>query len=401
MRTIIFFTVTFLTINGCSKTEQPDNSVPKLLWKTPLLDGKESFSFNPVVYKDWVIYGSKYARLDHFEKPKVIAFNKNTGEKVWEWNNAQSDNEYLVAFSDTYIYQNILVMSTGARVYAIDMNTGKSIWTTKDPEGGNTVILGVGDKIYHVRNAIDKKQDILCRANVNTGNWEPVYTLKKQNRYVSIGSSKLISKDEDNKTYIYFTASNVDLNYTEAEIHLMKLDAETDSIVLDKVLPHSNSNSIVAVDDKRVYLSGVKLVGCDKKTGEITKEYQLPTISSGAYPAGYCIVKNSKLFAPTNYPRFICYDTENTNTLWSEDGISTSNPSRLLYHDSVVYYTSGSDGNLHAIDENGKRLWKAASPDRKAAGDGIFDDPITIDGAENRIYLSTFYSACCYETIKK
>ena len=401
MRTILFLISIILTITACSKTEQPSNYTPKLLWRVPLLNGKESFSFNPVIYKDWVIYGSKYARLDHFEKPKVIAFNKNTGEKAWEWNNAQSDSEYIPAFFDTYTYQNILVLSSGARVYAIDMNTGKSLWTTKAPEGGHSLILGVGDKIYHVRNALDKKQDILCKANINTGNWESVYTLRKQNRYVSIGSSELISKDENSKTYIYFTASDTDLNYTESETHLMKLDTQTDSITLDKVIPNSKSFNIAAVDDKRIYLTGIQLTGFDKKTGEILKEYNLPVNKGGVYSGGYFITSNNKIFAPTNYPRFICYDTESTNTLWSEDGISTSSPSRLLYHDGVVYYTSGSDGNLHAIDENGKRLWKAASPDRKAAGDGIFDDPITIDAAQNRIYLSTFYSACCYETIKK
>jgi outer membrane protein assembly factor BamB len=403
MRTIIFLTLIqfSLTITGCSKTEQPDNSAPKLLWKTPLLDGKESFSFNPVVYKDWVIYGSKYARLDHFEKPKVVAFNKNTGEKVWEWNDAQSDKEAVHAFCDVYIYQNIFVFSTGSVTYAIDLNNGKSTWTTKDPEGGNARILGIGDKIYHVRNAFDKKQDILCKANILSGNWEPVYKVQKDNRYVSIGSSKLLDKDEDGKTYIYFTASNVDLDYTESETHLMKLDTQTDSIVLDKVIPNSNSFTVVAVDDKRVYLTGIVLTGCDKKTGEILKEYSLPVNKSGVYSAGYFITSKNKIFAPTNYPRLICYDKENTSILWSEDGISTSVPSRLLYHDGVVYYTSSSDGYLHAIDENGKRLWKAVSPDRKGSGDGIFDTAITIDKEENHLYLSTYYSACCYETIKK
>ena len=399
MRTIIIFISVLFTITACSKLEQADNSVPKLIWKTSLLDGKESFSFSPVIYKDIVIYGIKYARLDRNEKPKIVAFNKNTGEKAWEWNNAQSESESYSGHSGTYTHQNVLVMSTGARTYAIDMETGKSLWATKDAEGGNRNIVGVNDKIYHVQNALDKTQDVLCKANVLSGNWEPVYKAQTKNRYTSIEYYKVLDKDSDGKTYLYFIASNVDLNFTVSETHLLKLDIQTDSIVLDKIL--TNSSTVVAADDKRIYVAGTKLLGLDKKTGEVIKEYALPRLSNNSYHPGICIVKNNKLFAPTNYPRFICYDTESTNTLWSEDGISTSSPSRLLYHDGVVYYTSGSDGNLHAIDENGKRLWKAASPDRKAAGDGIFDDPITIDAAQNRIYLSTFYSACCYETIKK
>jgi outer membrane protein assembly factor BamB len=401
MRTIYFFISIILTIAGCSKMEQPDNFTPKLLWKVPLLNGKESFSFNPVVYKDMVIYGVKYARLDHFEKPKVVAFNKNTGEKIWEWNNALSDKEILLAFDEIYIYQNILIMSTGATVYAIDVNKGIPLWTATAPEGGTMSVSGVDDKIYYVKKSYDKKRDELCKANIFTGNWETVYTFQKENKYAFISNFKIVNKDVNGKKYLYFTASHTDLGFIESEIHLMKLDTETDSIVLDKVLPNSYSNTLAAVDDKRVYITGTQLVGCDKTTGEILKEYRLPIINSGVYSAGYCIVSGNKIFAPTNYPRFICYDKENTNISWSEDGISTSSSSRLLYHNGVVYYTSGSDGYLHAIDENGKRLWKAVSPDRKASGDGIFDDPITIDATENRIYLSTFYNACCYETIKK
>ncbi|MDZ7878511.1 MAG: PQQ-binding-like beta-propeller repeat protein [Saprospiraceae bacterium] len=146
MRTIIFFVSIIFTLTGCSKTEQPDNTTPKLLWKVPLLNGKESFSFNPVIYKEWVIYGVKYARLDHFEKPKVAAFNKTTGAKIWEWSDAKSDTETYSGFDDTYTYQNTLVISTRLHVYAIDMNTGKSLWTTKAVYSGSPSIVGVGEK---------------------------------------------------------------------------------------------------------------------------------------------------------------------------------------------------------------------------------------------------------------
>lgn len=402
MRTVIIFISVLFTIAACSKLEQADNSTPKLLWKTPLLNGKESFSFNPVIYKDWVIYGVKYARLDHFEKPKVVALNKNTGEKAWEWNDAQSDKESYSAFDDTYTYQNILVISTGASVYAIDMNTGKSLWTTKAPEAGSPSILGVGDKIYHVRRNFDKKQDVLLKANIRVGSWEAVCTIRKENKIALINYYRLINKDEDGKTYLYFTFGYNNLEYTDSELHLLKLDTETDSILMDKIQPKEGGNSITGIDGKRIYLTGEgKIIGYDKMTGEALKTYTLPKFQSYPCGAGNCIVYGTKLFSPTSYPRFMCFDTENTNTLWYEDGISTSVPSRLLYHDGVVYYTSGSDGNLHAINENGKRLWKAVSPDRKGSGDGIFDSAITIDKGENRLYVSTYYNAYCYETIKK
>ncbi|MDZ7878510.1 MAG: PQQ-binding-like beta-propeller repeat protein [Saprospiraceae bacterium] len=211
----------------------------------------------------------------------------------------------------------------------------------------------------------------------------------------------MIDKDKDGKTYLYFVASLTNLEFTSSESQLIKLDTETDRIVLDKSLIDSKGNRIVATDDKRIYLTGQgQIVGYDKITGVVSKIYTLPAYERRLYGAGNCIVKNNKIFAPTNYPSFMCYDVEATNILWSEDGVSTSSSSKLHYHNGIVYYTSSSDGFLHAMGENGKRFWKAMSPDKKGAGDGSFGNVMTIDETENRLYVSTYYNACCYETIK-
>ena len=398
--TLLLVTSFFLTITGCSKSEQPGSFTPKLIWKAPLLGGKEAFSFSPVVYKDFVIYSSKYARLDHSEKPKVVAFNKDTGAKIWEWDDAQSIQDHIQASDAIYTFDNVLVMPTGARVYAIDMNTGKSLWSTKEPEGGGHAIYGIGNTIYHVRSNFDKKKDILLKADIATGNWKPVFIAEQQNMLSLIGNNMLTNKDTDGENYLYFTYSHTNLQYTSSELHLVKLNVRTDSVVFNKVLSNNNTYSITTIDDKSIYLSGREAISYSKNTGDLAKKYDLPSVQNRNYGAGQYILNKNKLFAPTDFPRFICYDIESGSILWTEEGISTSVPSKLIYHDGIIYYTSGSDGFLHAIDENGKRLWKFQSPDKKGSS-GNFDDAISIDAAENRIYVSSYYNALCYETIKK
>jgi outer membrane protein assembly factor BamB len=398
---IFFIALSLLIIFGCSKTEQPDNSTPKLVWKMPLLNGFEAFSFCPVIYNDLVIYGSKYARIDRNEKPKIIAFNKKTGEKVWEWNDAQSSIENFSSFGEPYTFQNTLVVSTGARVHAIDMNTGKSIWTTKAPEWGSQRIVGVKNQIYHMVGKSDKSTATILKADISNGIWGSVKIFQKEDMLAFIDHYTFSHIESDGRAYIYFTAGYIDKDYTAAELHLMKLNTQNDSIVLDKIITKPRSGSIIAIDDKRVYLSGRIVVGYDKNTGETLKEYELPTLLNQPYSAGHGIVRGNKLFAPTSYPKFFCFDTESTTKLWEESGVSTSSPGRLVYHQGVVYYTSASDGFLHAIDENGKRFWKYKSPDKTEPGVGIFADPITIDEKENRVYVSTFFNAYCFETIKK
>ena len=152
---------------GCSKSEQPNSNTPKLVWKTPLLNGSESFTFNPVVYKDMVIYGVKYARLDHSEEPSIVAFKKATGERVWEWKDTKKINESFSPGWDYYIYQNIFVLSSGPRVYAIDLETGQSLWKTQAPESGIGNIVGLGSKLYYVQMAINKTKETLCTADIS------------------------------------------------------------------------------------------------------------------------------------------------------------------------------------------------------------------------------------------
>ena len=398
--TLLFIIALFFNITGCSKSEQPGNNSPKSVWKTPLLEGKESFTLSPIIYKDLVIYGSKYALLDHNEKLKILAFNKHTGEKTWEWNEVQSLYETLSASNDIYINGNILTFSTGARVYAIDMDTGKSLWMTKEPDQGLNNIVGIGNTVYHVRASIDKKRDVLLKADISNGNWVSVFVAEQQSKLSLIKNRMLLYKDNDGENYLYFTYSHTDLQYTSSEIHLVKLNVRTDSIIFNRILSDNQAYSITAINDKGIYLAGGALKCFSKNTGEFIKAYDLP-VSRQNYTSGQCIIHGNKLFAPTDFPKLICYDIDSGNTLWSEDGLSTSLPSRLIYHDGIIYYTSSSDGFLHAIDENGKRYWKFQSPDRKGSGNGIFDSVISIDAAENRIYVSSYYNALCYETIKK
>ena len=401
MKIVIFFLMTqlFLSITGCSKSEQPGNNSPKSVWKMALLDGKESFTLNPIFYKDIVLYGVKYARLDHNEKPKIIAFSKVSGDKVWEWSDTQSQNETLTISNETYIRGNVLVFTTGARVYALDMNTGKSLWSTKEVEGGGYSVYGVGDKIYHVRSNFDKKKSVLCRANIATGDWTPIFVAEQQNKVAAFGHKMLI-KNDNGENHIYLTCLYTNLEYTNSDVYLTKIDVKTDSVTFNKLLPNSDAYSIADIDDRGIYLTGGALKCYSKNTGELLKQYDLPQ-SRQNYSPGRCIVYGNKLFAPTDFPKLICYDIDSGNILWSEDGLSTSLPSRLIYHDGIIYYTSSSDGFLHAIDENGKRYWKFQSPDRKGSGNGIFDAAISIDAAENRVYVSSYYNAICYETIKK
>ena len=203
MRITTFFLLC-LVVTGCSKTEQPGNSTPKLVWKAPLLNGSESFTFNPVFYKDLVIYSVQYARLDRSEKPTVVAFKKATGERVWEWKDAQKVSDAFSASWDYYIYQNIFVFSSGPRVYAIDLDTGKSLWNTQSPESGHGSIVGMDRKIYYVQAKFDKTKQTLCTADISVGIWKPVYKIERDTSIAGAITKMIVNKEGNGKSYLYF-----------------------------------------------------------------------------------------------------------------------------------------------------------------------------------------------------
>jgi outer membrane protein assembly factor BamB len=405
--TVLVLLIAFLL--GCSEKEQPNNLNLNLTteWKTSLLNGLESFSFSPVLYNDLVIFGSQYARLDRLERPMILAFNKKSGARVWEWKDARSDADHMAdGEHQRYSYQNVLVLASGPRVYAINMENGKTLWHTwANNQSGTSNVVGYKNSIYHVRFNLNSEKAELVKADINTGDWQPVFSAQKTGWFASI-SKPLVHIDKKEKAFLYFCTTFGDAGYRTIEKHIVKYDVEQDKVVFDKILPYQGMGGAygtVALDDKYLYIGGSDLFfSIDLISGKEVRHYALPKT---AYPnaPGQCLVHGNKIYAGTSTPKMICYEVETGNILWQgDDNISTSAASSLILFEDVLYYISASDGKLHGIDANtGKHVFKMDSPDRKARGDGTFQTSITLDKSARKIYIPTYYSALCLNTLTK
>jgi outer membrane protein assembly factor BamB len=398
MRQTIFYCLIVLIGLGCCKEQQPTNPLGEVVWKTSFGDGLTN-SMEPVVHKDIVVY-SAYDSSNL--KSKLIAYNKETGVKVWGWQNTKAIKGYLNP-NAYYVKDNILILALASKpnqTVAINLDTGKEIWYK--PEGGIWQITGIGDKIFQVRVHSDGLRDEVFEADIATGNWRLIYTTTKTQldapSYVK-GLHSYTSKD--GKSYIaFFVGKYKDASFKEAESILFKYSVDSSKMVYEKKLDFidikNTSPFLAAATSDKLWLRGFPVYAINEATGEKILEIEPP------FPellSGNLAVFNDKVFMPRT-ETLICFDGKTGQQLWVDDARSSGSANRFQSHNGVLYFTGSGTSFLHAFDiETGKRVWRLSSPDKEKAGSG-FDAVVTVDPLSNKLYTATYLSAICYKTAR-
>ncbi|MCA9974087.1 MAG: hypothetical protein KC425_27935, partial [Anaerolineales bacterium] len=80
MKQLTMILMIVMILAACSK-EPPVPVGPELVWSVSLTTGGLASSIRPIIYQDKVIY----SRNPLTPPSTLLAFNKHTGEKIWEW----------------------------------------------------------------------------------------------------------------------------------------------------------------------------------------------------------------------------------------------------------------------------------------------------------------------------
>ncbi|HFD32362.1 MAG TPA: hypothetical protein ENJ28_06635, partial [Gammaproteobacteria bacterium] len=93
----------------------------ELVWATRLNFEKEIVATNNTQhYKDWVLVGGDWG-----DPPTVMAFNKDTGEKDWEYVHQGSVDDVIYV---SYVYENIYIGMCSGGIVGIDLDTRTTLW---------------------------------------------------------------------------------------------------------------------------------------------------------------------------------------------------------------------------------------------------------------------------------
>ena len=385
---------------GCCKEQQPNTNslTPEVIWKTSFGNGLTS-SMYPVINKNLVIY-SAYDSSN--SKHKFVAFNKETGIKVWEWKNSNQPTGYL-GVQQQYVKDNILVMPLSGRPYqvvAVNLDNGSQLWHTTLPEGGSFQMVGVDDKVFHIRSNYDRMKEEIFVTDIRTGNWQSVYAASNTNAPIFIRGMHCYM-NKDGKNYLAFLVNKyTDFNFKESEFTLFKYSVDSSKMVSQKVLSFIKKNNAGAFFAKatmdKFWLEGSPVYSIDEVTGEKLLEISPPFPEALSGKIG---VFDDKIFMPRT-ETLLCFSGKTGQQLWQDDGRSSGSTDRFQVHNNVLYFASRGNGLLHAFNVlTGERIWKVESPDIKQDNAG-FDAIVTVDPLSNRVYAASYLSAICYKTAK-
>ncbi|MCX8481598.1 MAG: hypothetical protein ORN58_06745, partial [Sediminibacterium sp.] len=146
MHKILFIILICIGLH-CKKTEETiDPTQPVLLWRNKLTDFYSTYkqlgNLNPIVYNNIIIYSSyknnfnpNNSLIGNYSNATLTALNKNSGQKVWEWENKTTIDLNFEHNTSAYIYNNLLIAaisnqlnSNDFKFVAINLDNGKLVW---------------------------------------------------------------------------------------------------------------------------------------------------------------------------------------------------------------------------------------------------------------------------------
>jgi outer membrane protein assembly factor BamB len=389
---IISFSIVFISMS-CKKDEvnQENSNTLKLVWSQEVEEVEEVdyvFTFNPVIYDDIVIYSW------HTTTPKtnpIVAYNKSTGEKVWEWADFFSNPEYIGSGSKrTYVYDNILVLtSTYGNLYAVDMNTGETYWKIAGVSTRHQ-IRGYENKILTVSQSIEEPDDGIYMIDVLTGDYEKIYDLERGENQKISSNPPILYKNETGE-YVFFTTYTLyETVSSEGISHSLFYNIDHDSIILeaDEML-HSLGYENYKGKIYGGVGEGTKIRCYDNESLQLIWEKE----ASGGIGQGGLTFVGEKLIHGSGTLEVICRDVETGEILWKSPSTFLTSP--FEHYEGRIYY---SNNGLAVLDlETGQSLAVIASPNSIKDNNVFFDTALSIDKETGRVYSADYRNALCYE----
>ena len=395
-----FFFIALLAI-GCTKAPQPtDPTQPKLIWKTALQSAGLTGSIYPVVCSNSIIY-SNWTTGGTTEQ--IIALNKSTGKREWEWNDYQSatNNSILDGSGySVYMANDKIMFPIGSRNYAIDIKTGKTLWSNKG-DAAEKYISGLGDICFQIKSNQSTGSDLpyVSKCNINTGQWQTVFTDTVVKDFKPSSSFPLPYIDTNGDTLIYYIKNLYKFPPNEAIRSLIYcFNISKNRMIYSKdIFPAEGVGGFPIIYKNRIYIYADKGFVClDMLTGN-----KVWANNSNLAGSGFTTftVAEGKVLAGNSNSKLYCYDAETGALIWEKDKATanTNDMNKPTVLNGILYYVSL--GKLYAVDIlTGEFLWqyKANTGDSNL----FLNRYMTVDPVAKRIYAHDFRNAYCFEAIK-
>lgn len=414
----IFAFLVLVALTGCQENESPlierkeEGVVVEMdfIWKIPLTD------------KRWVnsggiqssVYSNYYLTATHFETyPKLVAIDVISGEIQWEWRDfigLDAINEYI---SVTWPYQkdNYYIFHKGNRGYCIDLERGETVWKKEDMIGNtHSYINGYEDKLIKTIHDVEIDDwfysfDYIFDLNNEVYKiipFQPIVGRPSAANQYAIGSHGGSLFESGGKDYLVHISGQVDSNWNAfAYLGLYDMSDEEWVYYGKQVIPEGRSRVAdgfpIIEDDIVVNSIGHFICANNLWTGDSLWAIEC----RGNFVFGGFFVDSGFVYALSEGDALYCFDLYTGDQCWKMDKEGLGTSSQMVHYDDVIYFTSGGNGNLMAVDMNtGELLWNIESPDSEP-----FNREIAIwQGDEDhsaRVLTATYQSVLAYDVIQR
>lgn len=373
---------------GCSCDRPTSPSDEKIIWQASISDGELDCNIFPItLHEDKVIvFGMKG------KDARMLAFNRHSGEKVWEGLLLLHPSYPFVDFA--YVKDDILILDHGSRHYGIDLRSGEILWQKRGDRSGRTGVTGIGDLYFY------PNEKAVCAGNVKTGDYWEAFSYQDSTditRATTNAPAIFVSPQGDtmlvttNSLYRY---SNHEVtpfltlyNYTKRQMLYTVQLAEADMRNPVDGLP-------VIYDDKVYVAVGTNIICCELWSG---RQIWRARFEHNFLFSGF-IIAEGKVIGNCEDRYMYALNPETGQLIWQTRTSGTS--SRLFYMNGVVYFKGGGDGLFHAVDAaTGRHIWKLRSPDLGRRS-GAWFHANQQAGADGKVYVMSYLSLFCYKAAR-
>lgn len=347
---------TFEPVNPPTEIEK---KVVELQWTTALDPTQEVIlSDNILVYNDWVITTG-----DKGDPKRYNAYDKETGEKVWEF--IYHDSDYRVG-TECHIFQNNVIAGDLSFVSSVDLEKQQINWLidfrTIEYRMDNST-LAANNKlylqgIYHLQK--DDQINSMFEIDVLTGEYKIIYSIARD-QIGSYGfSPPVYYYDEINNRELIIFNEYEKTNYApqESEQNIVALDLATQEIVWRTKNFSKNyySNSLhppIIYEDLVITGGDWSLYSFNTLTGEPVWETTYDQYDyGGLWTKTNHLIYGDKLYVNNSQFDVSCLDPRTGEMIWNNEQGGPNCTDNMVYYEKEDYlvFTSWGYGSVMVLD---------------------------------------------------
>jgi len=335
-----------------------ENEVFNLQWESPYGGNIEvQVSDNLIIYNDWVITTTDLNEISRF-----LAYNKFTGEQVWELIYPEAN---LSSTTSLYVHENILTASTSSRIAGIDLEVQDFAWTInlQDEEYFlNPSTLAANNKLYIpgiYRLHEDDTESALFEVDVFTGNYEILYNLPADETGSYGFSPPVYLNDEINQReiLIFNEYEKSDGSPEESEQNIISFDLDTKEVLwrTSNFTENFASNTLhppILYEDLVITGGDWSMYAFDIHTGEQVWRRPFEQYTTAIWGKTNHLIHEDRLYVNNSQWDVTCLNARTGEIIWNNDTAGPNSTDNSFYYEKVDYlvFTSWGLGSIMVLD---------------------------------------------------